>query len=154
MAEIKERSVKTRRILERLFRIFLRTVPVLPGPELYDLILDLGKSRSDLDEKISRAQNSLAETSNLIEELELGLEERITKLNRLKKEYEKYSQLAEVEEEKAKAIIQQIELAIGRGKGKERTISLALNIFAGIVVFVLGILLGPYLTKLLGITGQ
>ena len=145
------KRAETKIMFNHLSRVLLRMLPILPGPEIYDLLKDLSKSRTSLDRKISRAQASLTETSELIGELEAGLNERVTTLNRLKDEYEKYSNLAKVEEDKAHAIVQQIELAIGRTKGKERIIALALNLLAGVIVFVLGVVLGPWLTKCLGI---
>lgn len=154
MTDKPKTKVDTHRMFDHLFRIILRMFPFFPGPELYDLVKDLSKSRTDLDQKISRAQASLTETSNLIVELESGLNERMNKLQRLKQEYEKYSQLAEVEEGKAKAIIQQIETAIGRNLGRERIIALGINLLAGLIVFVLGVALGPSLTKWIGLTGQ
>ncbi len=129
MNEELDRKVNIQKMIDHLSNIILRMVPIIPAPELFALLKDISTSRTDLNDKISRAQLSLTETSKLIEELESGLKDRITKLNILKKEYEKYSQLAEVEERKAKVIIQQIELAIGRNKGKERIISLFLNLF-------------------------
>jgi len=140
----------TRKMFDRLYRIMLRMVPLVPGPEILDLVIDLRKSRTDLDTKIARAQQSLQETSALIDELESGLSQRVDKLNKLKAEYDKYSRLAELEEEKASAVVQQIEFAIGRNRGKERLIALALNLFAGLIVFALGVLLGPHLMRILG----
>ena len=80
---------------------------------------------------ITHARKSLTGTSELIAELESGLNDPATKLQRLKQEYDKHSQLAEVEEGRAKAIIQQIEAAIGRNRGGERLIALGLNLLAG-----------------------
>ena len=141
-------------MFDHLSRIILRTLPLFPGPELFDLVKDLSKSRTHLSQKISRAQASLTETSDLIAELESGLNERVNKIQHLKQEYEKYSQLAEVEESKAKAIIQQIETAIGRNRVRERIIALTLNLLAGLIVFILGVVFGPSLTKWLGLSGK
>jgi septal ring factor EnvC (AmiA/AmiB activator) len=145
------KRAETKKMFDLLSRVLLRMLPILPGPEIYDLLKDLSKSRTSLDQKISRAQASLTETSELIGELEAGLKDRVTTLNRLKEEYERYSNLAKVEEDKANAIVQQIDLAIGRTKGKERIIALALNLAVGVMVFILGVFLGPWLTKWLGI---
>jgi hypothetical protein len=133
-----------------LTRALLRTLPILPGPEIYDLIVDLRKSRTSIDEKIDRAVESLHEASNLVSELEKSLEERTQKLGVLRQEVERYSQLAEVNEEKAKAIVQQLELSINRGKNVERWVSLAINLFAGLVLFILGLYLGPLVKSWLG----
>lgn len=154
MADKSKVKTETGRMFEHLSRIMLRMLPFVPGPELYDLVKGLGKSRTDFDEKISRAQVSLTETSELIAELESGLNDRVNKIERLKQEYEKYSQLAEVEESKAKVIVQQIESAIGRNRGRERIIALSLNLLAAIIVFVLGVVIGPLLTQWIGLGGQ
>jgi len=152
MTETRKSQVDTSKLLNHLSRVVLRMLPILPGPELYDLVKDLSRSRTELDEKITRAQTSLSETSTLVKELESGLNDRVEKLQRLKLEYKKYSELVEVEEGKAKPIIQQIETAIGRNRGKERLIALGLNLLAGIIVFLLGVGFGPPLTKWAGIT--
>ncbi len=154
MTEKAKTRMDVPRMFDHLSRIVLRMLPLFPGPELYDLVRDLGRSRTDLDQKINRAQASLAETSELIGELEAGLHNRVEKLKQLKEEYDKYSQLAAVEEDKAKVIIQQIEATIGRNRGKERIIALGLNLVAGMIVFVLGVVLGPHLTTWLGLGGQ
>jgi hypothetical protein len=154
MADKAAVKIDAHRLLDGLSRIVLRMLPLVPGPELYDLVKDLSKTRTDLDQKIGRAQASLIEASELIAELEKGLSERVTKLQRLKQEYDKYSQLAAVEEDKARAIIQQIEVAIGRNRGRERLIALGLNLLAGLIVFILGVALGPYLTRWLGFAGS
>ncbi len=142
---------KAKIITERTPRILLRMLPLVPGPEIYDLIKDLSKSRTSLDEKVTKAYESLHETSSLISELEGGLKERVSKVEKLKKEYDRYSALAEVEEDKAKALVKQLELTIGKGQPRERLISLFLNITAGIIVFVLGVFASPHLSRWLGI---
>ena len=123
-------------------------------PEVAALVIDLLKKQPELDKKILRAHEALKETSSLLSELESGLQERVEKLDRIKSEYDQYSKLAQVEEEKAQVLIQQIELTVSKGKGKERLVSLVLNLLAGTVVFVLGVYLGPKLTKWMGIQIQ
>lgn len=145
---------KAKILSKHLSRVILRMVPFVPGPELYDLINDLSKSRTSLDQKIKRAYESLQETSSLISELEEGLKERVSKVEKLQGEYERYSKLAEVEEEKAKALLSQLEITIGKGRTQERLISLLLNLAAGIIVFILGVFAGPYLTMWLGLTNS
>jgi ABC-type multidrug transport system fused ATPase/permease subunit len=128
-------------------------MPLLPGPEIVNLIVDLKRSRTTIDEKIEKATQSLQEASLLIEDLEQSLTERAGKLNVLREEVEKYSQLAEVEENKANAIIQQLEVALNKGRNRERWVSLVINLIAGIIIFILGIFLGPSISKWLGFRG-
>jgi len=135
-------------------RALLRSMPILPGPELYDLIYDLKRSRNSIDEKIEKASQSLHETSELIEEIEQSLNERVEKLNSLREEVERYSQLAEVEEDKAQAIVKQLELTLNKGRNRERWVSLIINLIAGIIIFALGIFFGPTINKKLGIAEE
>ena len=65
---------------KHIIRALLKSIPLLPRPELYDIIEDLKRSRTSIDEKIQRAYNSLQETSLLINELEESLKERTEKL--------------------------------------------------------------------------
>lgn len=145
-------QISTQDLTERLSKIIMRMMPFTTAlPEIYDLLKDISNQRTDLDTKIVCAHKALQETSALLSELEIGLKERTEKLATIKKDYEQYSKLAAVEEDKAKVLIQQIELTIGKGKTKEWFISLSLNLIAGIVVFLLGIYFGPSITKLMGI---
>jgi predicted nuclease with TOPRIM domain len=134
-----------------IVRALLRTVPIIPAPELYDIIEDLRRSKHNIDEKIKKAFMSLQETSNLIEELQNSLTERTEKLKLLQGEYNRYSKLAEIEEEKAKPLIEQLENSLQKSSKKERLVSLMINLFAGIIVFILGILLGPIIKNILGL---
>lgn len=129
-----------------MFRAILRSIPILPlSPELYDLITDLRQSRESIDVKIDEASDSLKRTADLIDEIEENLQSRTQKLHVLREELERYSALAEVEEGKAQAIVQQIELAANSGKAKERWISFLINIGAGLL---LGLILSPTITQI------
>ena len=134
-----------------LVRALLRMIPIFPVPELYDIIEDLRRSKQSIDEKIKKAYLSLQETSILIEELQNSLKERTEKLEFLQNEYNRYSKLAEIEEEKAKPLIEQLEKSLQKTSKKERIASLIINLFAGLIVFILGIMLGPMIKNLFGI---
>lgn len=122
-----------------------------PGREIYLLVDDLQRSRTSLEEKIDKASDSLHETSRLIGELEGSLKERADKLSTLKNEIERYSALAEIEEPKARALLAQLDITLNKGKNRERVISFAINILAGFILFVLGVLLSPYIQHAFGI---
>jgi hypothetical protein len=38
-----------------MLRALLRSLPLVPGPEVYDVLEDLRRSRSSIDQKIARA---------------------------------------------------------------------------------------------------
>ncbi len=132
-----------------LFKLLLRSLPVVPGPELFDLVKDLRRSRTSIDEKISNASRSLQEAATLVDDLERDLINRRDKLAQLREEVDRYSKLAEVEESKAAAIMKQLEVTLSRDRGRERWISLGINIIAGLILFLLGVVLGPKVTGLL-----
>lgn len=130
----------------KLIRLLLRSIPFIPGPEIYDLFDDIKDSRKTINQKIDRAYASLKETSELVDELHSELEERTSKVKELKVKYEHFSKLAEVEEEKAKPLIDEIQKSLGKNKNKEVVIAFLINIIAGILIFLLGIWLGPKIT--------
>lgn len=133
---------------ERINKVFLRMFPILPAPELYDLFKELSDSKKSVNQKIENAYNSLRETSNLIDELQTDLNERTERVKELKDSYEKYAKLAQIEENKVKPLLEEIEKTLGRGKGRERIWGFIINIIAGIFIFLLGIWLGPKITAL------
>jgi hypothetical protein len=115
---------------------------ILPNPEdMRDLI-------TTIDERTKTAVDALKGASQLVSELENTLEERTLRLDKLRQEVEEYSALAAVEEDKAKVIIQRLELAINKGKGQERWVSLAINLVAGLILFGLGYWLRYLLERL------
>lgn len=152
--EQQESGLSKRLDRDRIVRFALRALlPLVPGPELYDLLTDLQQSRTAVGAKVERAVASLTEASELVAELQAELEERVEKVGKLQAEYEKYEQLAKVEEEKARALIDQIEETVGRGRSRERWVALGINLAAGIIVFLLGVVAGPRITGWLGIGG-
>ncbi|MDW5377259.1 hypothetical protein R6258_10060 [Halomonas sp. HP20-15] len=84
------------------------------------LIEDLTESEESFGRKIDNAYEALQSTSRLVERLEGELSRKIADVERLKGEYERFSQLAKVEEGKARAIGRQLESSFNRGKTKER----------------------------------
>jgi len=144
-------KVFSKGLVDALFRAFLRTMPILPVPELYDVLKQMKGARTKLGDKVEAAANSLRVTSELVEELQVELQHRTERLEHLRGEYEKYSKLAEIEEDKAKAIIKQLSTTLSKGRSRERLIGFGLNILAGIGVFVLGVVLSPWLRRLLGL---
>ncbi|MDP2303660.1 MAG: hypothetical protein Q8N03_14675 [Ignavibacteria bacterium] len=138
----------TKSTLEKTVRLFLRSIPFLPLPELYDVFEDLNKSKKSINHKIDEAYEALKNSSLLIEELHGELKNRTEKLNELKSKYEEYSKLAEIEEEKVRPLLKEIEKTLGRDRKKERLVAFIINIIAGLIIFVLGVWLSPKITSL------
>ncbi len=134
---------------------FLRTIGVLlPFSSLSEISKMLEKDRSDLDAKIKVAHNSLEETSNVLKELEDALLQNTKSLERIKIEYERLSKLTQIEEEDAKVLLNEVTATVEKGKAKERWFSVFISLATGLIIFVLGIWLGPIITDWLKITGE
>jgi len=87
----------------KIMRLLLRALPFpVPAPELYDILIDLKKSSTDFDIQVNEAVDAIKKSSRLVKELEENLKERSARIEELRTEYEKYSELAEIEQEKAK----------------------------------------------------
>lgn len=137
MEQNKKRKMK--RAFEDLKRVALRMFPFIPGPELVDLVVNLQKSQSDLDEQVEDAIVSLKKSTELVNQLDEGVKQRALKLEELRSEYERYSKLADIESGKASALIQQLEQTVGSGRVRERWFSFLINIVAGILIFFAGV---------------
>jgi hypothetical protein len=86
-----------------------------------------------------------------VAELEGELTQKLDQVQKLKSEYSRYQELATMEEHKAKALIVELQKALGVGCGRERWIALAINLIAGFIIFVLGVWLSPRVSSWLGI---
>jgi hypothetical protein len=134
-----------RTTLDRLWRIMLRSVPLVPGPEIYDLLLTIRKSQTDFDQQVTEAVEALRNTSQLVVTLQQGIEERMAKLRQLRQEHERYSELAQIEAKKAEVLLKQVEKTLGKEQRKERWIALSMHLAVGFLFFILGVAVGDWL---------
>lgn len=138
---------------EKLLRLALRMIPFSAGgPELLDIVRDLRGWGSDLDTKVDKASESLKQASALIAELDAELTARTSTVEDLRRRYEKYKALASVGEKETKALLGEVEEILLRTQRKERWIGFGLSLLGGIVIFLLGVLLGPVIRQRLGVT--
>lgn len=128
-------------IRRTLTRLALRMVPLPAAPELFDLLRDLRKSRSDLDQQVNEAMESLRRSSQLVSQLEEGLRDRSQKLDQMRVEYEKYSALAEISEKEAEAIIKQLQTMFATAGTRGRRFSITWGLVSGAIFFILGVFL-------------
>ena len=124
---------------DKLWRLVLRMLPILPGPELFDLVAQITRSQKDVDAQVNEALESIQKTSALVIQLESNLTERAEKLRELQEKHEHLSKLTKIEAEQAGALLKQVEDTVGRNQGRERWISFLINIAAGLILFVLGV---------------
>jgi small-conductance mechanosensitive channel len=130
-------------VKRRVWRLLLRSlpIPIFPGPEIYDLLVDLRRTRTDIDKQVEEAIDSLQQSSVLVSDLEKMLQERSDNLNNLLEEYNRYSNLAEMKEEEVEAVLNQLEITLGKSRGQDRWFDIVLNFIFGLVFFLAGIFL-------------
>lgn len=135
---------------DALLRVALRALPLIPAPEMYDLIRSVGKSERDLDREIRDAFDALSRSSNLVDDLGVVLREREQKLLILRKEYERISELSKMTQAQADAVSKSLELALGRSARRERLIAFGINIITGLIIFVVGVYASDWIKGLVG----
>lgn len=133
---------------DKMWRLLLRWIPIIPAPEIYDLLRDVKRSQDDVDAQVTEAIESIQKTSTLVTRLEESLKVRAAKLEHLQQEHERYSLLTGIEAKKAQALLAQIEATLGKNAGKERWFAFGINITAGLIIFVLGVIFSDPLRNL------
>ncbi|REK71985.1 hypothetical protein [Paenibacillus paeoniae] len=138
---------RTKIILKLIFNSF----PVFPFTykEAMELVREFRNSNYELDEKIDKAFESLKDTSILLEELQEAVTEKTEKVKFLRNEYDRFSKLSELKEEEVKVLLTQFELTLNKGRPKELWAGFWISTVSGLIIFVIGIIVGPYLTKLI-----
>lgn len=124
---------------DAILRLVLRMVPLLPAPEVYDLIRSVRRSQDDVDKQVQEAVDALSRSSSLIDNLGQTLSKREARLKELQAEYNRVSHLASLTAEQGEAVAKSLETVLGRTQTRERTASFIINILAGLVIFVLGV---------------
>lgn len=144
-------KIITSHVGKHFLNVFVRSIPLLPGSELLAIIEDLKRSRSSIDEKINKAYESLKSTSQLIQELEQDMEGRTQQIMRLKTEYEKYAQVAAINEEEAGQMIQEyVPVTTMASRWNPWVKGLFFGCMA-MAIFALGVWLHPHVLNLLGL---
>ena len=77
-------------VMEKLWRLLLRAMPLVPGPELFDLVSQITRSQKDIDAQVNEALESIQKTSTLVSQLEVSLKERSERLEKLQKQHDHY----------------------------------------------------------------
>lgn len=135
-------------VKDALLRLMLRTIPLLPAPELYDLIRNVTRSQVDVDKQVNEAVSALTRSSELIDNLGQTLKEREAKLKELQLEYDRVSNLASLTMEQGEAVAISLQKVLGKTQSKERVISFLINVLAGLVLFVIGVFAADFVKSL------
>ncbi len=128
-----------RRTKDSLLRVFLRSIPFLPAPEIFDVLLSIQKSQTDFEKQVNEAVDSLHNTSALIDTLQKGVTEKMAQLQKVREEYERVSGLAQIEGEKAEPLLKAIEATLGKEQRKERWIAFAMHFCFGLIFLIVGV---------------
>jgi chromosome segregation ATPase len=131
-------------------QLVLRMVPIVPANEFWGLIEALRKSNSDIDKQVDEAVASLKKSSETVRLLERDLTERTERLQKLRTEHANLTELTKISQEQAKALADLLQQTIGKGNRKERVIALFINLFAGAVIFVIGVVFSAPITRWIG----
>ena len=118
---------------------------------LYDAFRTITTTKDELNSRVALAAAALSNASSVLADLQTTLSTQIRDVSFLQEEYKRYQALAAVEEGKARAVLAEVRSVVDEGKGRERWIALAINLVAGLVLFVLGVWLSPVVRKLLGV---
>lgn len=135
-------------VKDALLRLMLRTIPLLPAPELYDLIRNVTRSQVDVDKQVNEAVSALTRSSELIDNLGQTLKEREAKLRELQLEYDRVSNLASLTKEQGEAVAISLQKVLGKTQSRERVISFLINVLAGLVLFVIGVFAADFVKSL------
>jgi hypothetical protein len=134
---------------DAILKIILRMIPFFPAPEVYDLIRSMRRSEENLDGQILEAFASLKKSSTLIGSLGDLLKVREEKLLELQSEYQRISALSTLTGKQAEAVATSLEKAIGKSALRERVIAFSINIVAGLIIFVFGLLASDWMKILI-----
>lgn len=132
-------EARTKMILDAGLRLALRMLPLLPAPELYDVVKSLRRNEHNLDKQIQQAVSALSKSSQLIDSLGDTLKERESKLTSLQQEYNRISQLASLTADQGEAVVASLSKLLGSFQNKERFVSFIINLISGLLIFVLGV---------------
>jgi len=116
--------------------------------DILALVTKVNSSQRDLDRQVEEAVEALSTSTELISNLESSLEERAKKLKELKEEYQRVSSLAELTKQQGDAVAKTLEQTLGQAQNRERWIAFVINLFAGLIIFVLGVFSSDWVQEL------
>ena len=96
-----------------LLRLILRLVPFVPAPELFDVFKAYAQKQRDIDQKVKAAVDAIAQSGELVDELEHTLKARQERLTRIQKEYSDLSELIKVTQPQADAVSNKLRNILG-----------------------------------------
>lgn len=138
------------KLKDALIQTLLRMIPLVPANEFKAVIDAIRKTETDIDKDVENAIGAIRKSSELVTSLEKKLTERSALLEKLKDEHKRLSELTNITKEQTAALSEALRETIGTASKNERVVSFLINLFAGVIVFLAGVLFGPILTRWFG----
>jgi len=137
------------KLRDALLRVVLRSIPLVSVPEVYDVIRALRENETSVDKQVQEAVEALSRSSHLIDDLGRTLKEREKRLCDLQDEYKKTTALASMTFEQGEAVAKALADVLGQSRTRSRIEAFAINIFAGLVLLVIGVLISDWVKSIL-----
>lgn len=138
------------KVKEAITQLSLRIIPFLPANEMLAVVQSLRRSQDDVEKQVEEALDSLKKSAALVGRLEQDLKSRMETVQKLQEEHKKFSELSHISRDQAAALADMIEGTLGKSARRERMVALIINLVAGAIVFVLGVIFAVPVTKFLG----
>lgn len=139
------------RLKDAVIQAALLMIPGIPANELKAVVDAIRRTETDIDKDVENAIEAIRRSSTLIASLEKRLTERSNLLEKLREEHKRLSELSTITKEQTAALSEALSETIGSNNRRERMVSMIINLAAGLLVFVIGVVFGPKLTRWLGI---
>jgi hypothetical protein len=140
---------KNRRVLDAALQFLLRLIPLIPANETLSLLRAL-KPEREIETQVNEALDSLRASAELVERLQIDLKQRMETVQKLQEEHKKFSELSRISKDQAAAFVGVLGDTLTSAARRERIFALLINVFAGVIVFVLGVIFAAPVTKFFG----
>jgi SpoVK/Ycf46/Vps4 family AAA+-type ATPase len=137
------------RVKDAALQFLLRSIPLIPANETLLLLRSL-QPESDIEKQVNEALESLQKSAALVERLEGDLKQRMETVQKLQEEHKKFSELSQISKDQAAALSDLVGSTLSASARRERVFALVINLFAGLIVFILGVIFAVPLTRIFG----
>lgn len=134
---MEEQNLKYINIGKKFIVRFIRKFSLVD--DIFSLYEEVEKANTSTTSKLEKINELMKESSTLILELEKDMKERTRVLKELQEKTEEYERLADIQLDKAKPLLGEIQKTLNKGKGSERAFNVFITLFGGTIFFFLGI---------------
>ena len=112
---------------------------VVVSEALFRLLTKRLRPQQDLEAQVEEAAEALRRASELTTDLQQVIGERTKQLQQLQVDLERYRQLAQIEQRKAAAVVEELGQFYHKSAGRERWVAFAINVVAGLLLLIIGV---------------